>query len=344
MDEAKWMWVVLVAAALALVIWLAMWFLPAPGWRAAAVGRTVEEAPADLAAEAPAPVAPPEAAPLAEVAETGEPADAPPASLPDKRAPVLDEAAPTAEFHLRQTRWGMTREEVRAAEPDQPIRESERSLTYAATTVEWPSLLTYSFADGRLVRARLAFSDPAGQELPPLSAAQAQRRFQYLREELRGRYGEPVQESTRMPRDTSNLARRAAKHEELARQYDAEISAGEERLKKQRELLVVRYANWRDRDERIARGLAPYERDLRDLRDWKQEALANAAHSRQDLQKHQAANQTRPLLATMTASWPAARQLHDVELKLDLRYRTPRLEIRYEARRDGRAAAPTDEL
>ena len=66
--------------------------------------------------------------------------------------------------------------------------------------------------------------------LSPLSAAQAQRRFQYLREELRGRYGEPVQESTRMPRDTSNLARRAAKHEELARQYDAEISAGEERL------------------------------------------------------------------------------------------------------------------
>lgn len=336
MDEAKWIWVVLVAAVLALLIWLAMWFLPAPGWRSATVSQTVGEAPAETAGTAAtsAPLAEAPTQPEREFAGTAAP-EIPPAP---RRSADLAAPPPAEEYHLRRTRWGMSRAEVRAAEPDEPIRESERSLTYAATTVEWPSLLTYSFADDRLVGARLAFSDPAGRELPPLTAAQAQRRFQYLREELRGRYGEPVQQTTRLPRDVAGLARRAQKQEELARQYDAEIAAGEERLKKQRELLAARYEKWRDREERIASGLASYERDLRDLRAWKQEALAGAAQTRQDIQKNQAADQARPLLATMTARWPAARNLHDVELKLDFRYRSPRLDIRYEALQ-GRAGA-----
>ena len=59
------------------------------------------------------------------------------------------------EFHFRQTRWGMTSEEVRAAEPSNPIRESERGLLYSATTLELPSLVSYGFVQGRLVRARL---------------------------------------------------------------------------------------------------------------------------------------------------------------------------------------------
>lgn len=335
MDEAKWMWVVLVSAALALLVWLAMWFLPAPGWRDRAVARTAGESPAEPARPAAPSVALGEAAAQAQ-RERAEPAA--PAIPLSPRVADLAGPPPAEEFHLRRTRWGMTRAEVRAAEPDEPIRESERSLTYAATTVEWPSLLTYSFADDRLVGARLAFSDPAGRELPPLTAAQAQRRFQYLREELRDRYGEPVQQTTRRPRDMSDLARRAQKQEELVRQYDAEIAAGAERLQKQRDLLAVRYAHWRDCAERVACGLAPYERDLRELRGWKREALDSAAQTRQDIQKNQAADQTLPLLATATARWPAARNLHDVELKLDFRYRAPRLEIRYEGLQ-GRAGA-----
>ena len=34
---------------------------------------------------------------------------------------------------------------------------------------------------------------------------------------------------------------------------------------------------------------------------------------------------------TMTARWPFARDLHDIELKLDFRSGAPRLDIRYEA-------------
>ena len=81
----------------------------------------------------------------------------------------------------------------------------------------------------------------------------------------------------------------------------------------------------------VARGLAPRERDLRDLRAWKQEALAAAAESRSGIEQNRAADAARPLVAVMTARWPFARELHDVELQLDFRGPVPRLDIRYAA-------------
>jgi hypothetical protein len=243
--------------------------------------------------------------------------------------PAPPEPAPE-EFHFRQTRWGMTIEEVRASEPGDPLRASERGLLYATTTHEMPCLLTYSFVQGRLVRTRLSFSDPAGQDIPPLTVAQAQRRFLYLREQLRARYGEPVQKTTRLPRDVSGLQRTAQRQDELAQQYDTEIAEAEQRLKQQQALLENRFARWPNRSEMLARGLAPYERDLRELRTWKQESLDRAAQSRQSIQQRQAADSTHPLVATMTVRWPYARELHDIELRLDCRAAVPRLDIRYE--------------
>ena len=45
----------------------------------------------------------------------------------------------------------------------------------------------------------------------------------------------------------------------------------------------------------------------------------------------------------MTARWPDARELHDVELVLDFRSAVPRLDIRYEAT-SGPANGRTHEL
>ena len=42
MDEVKWAWVLFLAATLALLIRLSMWFLPAPGWRTEKVDRAAE--------------------------------------------------------------------------------------------------------------------------------------------------------------------------------------------------------------------------------------------------------------------------------------------------------------
>ena len=64
-------------------------------------------------------------------------------------------------------------------------------------------------------------------------------------------------------------------------------------------------------------------RDLKDLRAWKQEELDRAAESRKGIQERQDADARAPLVATMTARWPDARELHDVELVLDFRAAVP---------------------
>ena len=233
--------------------------------------------------------------------------------------------------------------EVLASEHDVPLRESEFGLTYVALTLELPCLLTYSFEGGRLVRARMAFSDPTGLDLPPLSVAQAQRRFLYLREQLRSRYGEPIQNTVHLPRERAHLERTAQRQDELAKQYDVEIAEAERRMKKQRELLERRFKRWSNPAPLVARGLAPYERDLKDLRAWKKEAMDRASESRKGIQERQDADARVPLVATMTARWPDARELHDVELVLDFRSAVPRLDIRYEAT-SGPANGRTHEL
>lgn len=332
MDAMKWAWVLFVAASLALLVRLALWFLPSPAMEhreqvAQAVEATSAPAPAEPATEA--------AAAQAWPVEAEERPDWPPPAPVEVAAPVpppapAEPAPPPEEFHFRRTRWGMTIEEVRASEPLDPLRENERGLMYATTTLDLPSLLTYSFVQGRLLRARLSFSDPTGQDIPPLTVAQAQRRFLYLRAQLKSRYGDPIQKTVTLPRDVSDLRRSALKHDELAQQYDVEIAEAEKRLQKQRALLEIRFQNWPNRAEMVARGLASYERDLRELREWKQEAIARGAQSRQSIQQTRDADRSSPLIATLTARWPFARELHDIELKLDCRTAAPRLDIRYE--------------
>jgi hypothetical protein len=330
MDEVKWAWVLFLAATVALLVRLAMWFLPSP-----AVQHAERVLDAAGAGTDPEPVETGAAAEPAWPQELYERIEWAPLAPIDWKSPppaaVEPAAPPPEEFHFRRTRWGMALAEVRAAEDGAPLRESERGLLYVVPTLELPSLLTYSFVQGLLIRARLAFSDPAGRDIPPLSVAQAQRRFLYLREQLRARYGEPVQETTHLPRDVSGLRRAAQKHGELARQYDTEIAEAEARLKKQREILERRFERWPNRTEMVARGLKSHERDLRDLKAWKQEALELAEKSRQGIREHRSADAVRPLVATRSARWPAARGVQDIELLLDLRPTVPRLEIRYQA-------------
>jgi hypothetical protein len=336
MDEMKWAWVLFVAATLALLIRLSTWLVPAPGWRDAKVKQATETAETAAVSEAMPEIAAAPLPPPPEPIPVPPPAPAP-AVEPIPRAPAPPPAPPPdpppEEYHLRRVRWGMAPEDVRAAEPGAPLRGDGSALAYATTTLDLPCLLTYSFAEGRLARARMAFSDPTGTDIPPLSVAQAQRRFLYLREQLRSRYGEPVQKTVHVPRDSAQLERTAQKQDELAKQYDAEIAEAERRLKQERERLERRFQRWKNPAEMVARGLAPYERDLRDLRKWKQEALDLAGQSRKGIQERREADARAPLVAVMTARWPGAQELHDVELVLDLRARTPRLEVRYESMR-----------
>ena len=352
MDEFKWAWVLFVAASVAVLVRVALWFLPGPAIRHAdRVARAAEQEEAGVAAEpetaeTAASELPDAAEPEAVLEDLAWPDDVPETeeSWPPLDPGVWDDAAPDdgrepasppEDYHFRRTRWGMTPAEVREAEGIPALRETPESLVYVTTTLELPCRLTYGFARDALTRAHLAFSDPDGRDIPPLSMAQAQRRFLFLREQLRRRYGEPVEHSVQVPRDVSALRRRLQKQDELTEQYDAEIAEAEARLRSQRERLQTRYARWQRRDELIARGLAPYERDLRDLKEWKQEALETAAQARRLIQENQAADARTPLVAVLSARWPFAREIQDIEMRLDQRRRVPRLEIRYRAARPG---------
>lgn len=316
---------------------MALWFLPAPAREhSQRVEDAAESVPAAVA-DAPAQEADPDPESAESWAVAEEPLEdwPPPVPVewvrPPLAAPEEPEPPPPEEFHFRRTRWGMTIEEVRASEPVEPLRESEYRLVYAVPTLELPSLLTYFFVQGYLVRAQLSFSDPSGRDIPPLSVAQAQRRFQYLREQLRARYGEPIRKTTHVPRNVADLRRTLHKQDELAQQYDTEIAEAEERIERQREILERRFAHWPNRSDMVARGLKPYERDLRELKTWKQEALDRAEQSRRGIRERRAADSTQPLVATMNARWPFANEVQNVWLRLDFRRAVPRLDIRYEA-------------
>ena len=136
-----------------------------------------------------------------------------------------------------------------------------------------------------------------------------------------------------MPRDASQLERTVQKQAELAKQYDVEIAEAERRLRQERLRLEARFKRWNNPAEMVARGLKPLERDLRDLRKWKQEALELAGESRKGIQERREADVREPLVAWMNARWPAAQELHDVELTLDFRGHAPRLDVRYDATR-----------
>ncbi len=342
MNEMKWAWVLFVAASLAVLFRLAMWFLPAPAVQhaeelAAAADPGIVE---DVLPPPPEAVWPEEAEedPVWTVEATFE--------WPEMPAPLPEEehAPPPEEFYFRRTRWGMSMAEVLDAEMIRPLRKTDRGLLYSTTTLELPCLLTYSFVQDRLVRARLSFSDPTGEQIPPLSVAQAQRRFLFLREQLRIRYGEPVERTLHVPRDTTILQRHLRHQDELTKQYDLEIAEAQERIRRQRTLLEKRYERWQNRAEMVARGLAPYERDLRELRTWKQEAIDLANQARRSIQEQRSADASEPLVAVRAARWPFARDIHDIDLRLDLRYATPRLDIRYESAQTLPVAGQMDEL
>ncbi|NLB65173.1 MAG: hypothetical protein GX803_01715 [Lentisphaerae bacterium] len=358
MDDFNWKRILILAGAVGLLAYVGIVLVSAPVVEHAdEVARTAETGeiaallPVNdqetLAPDSASPESQPEAEPAFEPFWNlldDEIWEDPPPEEPAHEDPATPPLPTEDEYHFRRVRWGMSPDEVRAAEDASPAHAGSRALTYLTTTVELPCRLTYIFQWDALVRIHLAFSDPEGRDIPPLSLAQAQRRFLFLREQLRQRYGPPRERTITVPRDVTALQRRLDKQDELARQYDHEIAIAEERLQRRRETLHTRYERWQRRDELIARDLAPYERDLRDLKTWKKEALETAAHASRRIQENKAADQREPLVAIMFARWSNARDLQDIELRLDMRAQVPRLDIRYRAALPPVASEDFDEL
>ncbi len=66
------------------------------------------------------------------------------------------------------------------------------------------------------------------------------------------------------------------------------------------------------------------------MKEWKQ-ALRRRPRPCRLIQENREADARAPLVAVLSARWPFAREVQDIELRLDQRHRVPRLEIRYRA-------------
>jgi hypothetical protein len=60
-------------------------------------------------------------------------------------------AQQTGQFDVRQSRWGMTSDQVRQSEPDSPVIDTPANLAYTAKVVGIDSLAIFFFEDGKLV-------------------------------------------------------------------------------------------------------------------------------------------------------------------------------------------------
>ncbi len=257
----------------------------------------------------------------------------------DEPPPPIEE-----EYDFRRIRWGMSKAEVQATEWGVLTGETPQSLTYSTTTMDYPCLLTYSFTGGRLMGARISFTDESDTHLPPLTPVRARSGYSYWREQLRVRYGDPVERVERFSRDASAERMRAQKREEDIQQYNNSIAETRERIAREKVRLERRYSGWQNSRTYVQRGLAPYERHLQDLQQWKTEAVEQMAESQQAVEALKKADAAQPLVAMMSAHWPAARERHDIRLRLDLRRTPPLLDIRYRAARPDWNGSGVDEL
>ena len=270
--------------------------------------------------------------------ETSESAGQPAPEAPAIAVAPSDSPAPAKPSapHFRNICWGMTPDEVRAAEaPLTPLRETPSSITYATSTLDRPCLLAYAFQNGRLSAARLQFSLPSSSHVPALAPNAARSAFDWLRTQLIARYGIPTsQKHDKQPRDTTALSDQAQKSRKEAETYAATLAAARKRLADRTAALQKKYQNWPEATARINQELASERRYVAELeaRVAKLKASENSAIS--SINQSHINDTLSPLHARDTATW--ARRViypspHIITLSADYTTTPARLEIRYRA-------------
>ncbi len=95
---------------------------------------------------------------------------------------------------FRQTRWGMSQEEVKSSEKDSPRDERPEVIVYLGEYEEMEALIGYVFEKGKLVNGGYAFLDR------PLDLDNYIRDYENLKKSLVSQYGKPyVDESVWNP-------------------------------------------------------------------------------------------------------------------------------------------------
>jgi hypothetical protein len=116
---------------------------------------------------------------------------------PDVTAPGTNPVPPTAlkDASFRNTKWGMTRTEVKATESKPPTSEADNALIYSDSLAGLDAFVVYIFAADRLVRAKYTLIEDHTNKNDYIND------YDSLKTSLAVKYGEPQEHDTIWKRD-----------------------------------------------------------------------------------------------------------------------------------------------
>lgn len=177
---------------------------------------------------------------------------------------------PTAppENNLRNTRWGMSQEEVISAEGRNHLQRNDTTLLYKDYTAGLPSIIRYLFEGGRLVKAEIHFSNPKLSKVLPLrSSTLVEADFFRMYDLLSEKYGS-AQITTQQISRIENLLRKQERLNDSLVQYQRQRNDLQRDYDRQRAELWKKYEGWRDREFQVQKHLKDKESQARRLDDW----------------------------------------------------------------------------
>lgn len=105
---------------------------------------------------------------------------------PEPSASPGPQSKPEEKFDFRGTRWGMSKAEVKKAEPHPPGNETEDTLSYRSSSRDQITYITYQFKDGKLNRAGVLYPEKLSSDSLYLE------NYEYLKQEVIKAYGKPA--------------------------------------------------------------------------------------------------------------------------------------------------------
>ncbi len=169
--------------------------------------------------------------------------------------------------YLRNTRWGMTQDEVIAAE-GAPLQQNASTLVYKVHTAGLPTVLRYIFENGILVKADIHFSNPKlASALPSKSASLVEADFRRMYDLLSDKYGLP-QVTTNQTSKIEDLLRQQERLNDSLTQYQRQRNDLQRDYDRQRAELWKKYEGWKDREYRVQQHLVSKEKQAQSLDDW----------------------------------------------------------------------------
>ncbi len=105
---------------------------------------------------------------------------------PEPSASPGPQSKPEEKFDFRAARWGMTKDEVKKAEPKKPKHETEDSLIFEGKYRDMITYITYQFKDGKLYRAGVLYPEKLASDSLYLE------NYENLKQDATKAYGKPA--------------------------------------------------------------------------------------------------------------------------------------------------------